>query len=115
MDPVLSTGHQTALLSLPQLLPPSPFNVFTLSVLIRSLTRHSGICGPYRELLFCPLGTMPQEKGRTVITPCWGLQYPLLSPPLCTPTSCLYITLPSASVHPRPDDVFTLFPFFYNP
>ena len=101
-------GHQNnrSLLLLTHV-PTHPSPVFTLSGLTHKAFWDSwtiqGICSPVHS------GPCHKER-RTFITTQRSPVPPFLPPP-CTPSSCLYITLPSASVHPRPD-VFTLSPFF---
>ncbi|TMS15222.1 hypothetical protein E3U43_021684 [Larimichthys crocea] len=80
-----------------------------------SFTRHSGICGPHRERAVMSTRDHATEDLHHHSEGGGLLKSNFLCP--AAPTSCLYITLPSASVHLRPN-VFTLSsptpPFFYN-
>lgn len=80
-----------------------PLTCFSLS----GLTQSQGILGfvdHTGNLLFCPLGTMPQREED--IHQHTGVSR---TPSPLPPTTCLYITI--AKHHPRPD-IFTLSPFF---
>lgn len=83
---------------------------FSLTWLTTSaLTQSQGILGfvdhPGNSLL-CTPETVLQREGRMFITV--GFPVPPALNLLSSPTSCLYITLPSPCAHPRPD-VFPLF------
>lgn len=83
---------------------------FSLTWLTTSaLTQSQGILGfvdhPGNSLL-CTPGTVLQREGRMFITV--GSPAPPALNLLSSPTSCLYITLPSPCAHPRPD-AFPLF------
>lgn len=98
------------LTSLPRAFAPSPVRPQVISLIHKAFWDFTDNTGNYALLDTWDHAT--RRRGHS--TSQWGLLHRPPLPLTCTPTSSLYITLPSpptSLAHLRPD-VFTLFPFF---